>query len=170
MAYHDLATNVVTIAYVGDSRAMLGRRKLKKKTDLYTLFETVDHKPDQASEKKAIEAKGGRVIFDGYYNHRVFAKDGMYPGLNMSRALGDVIGHREAGLRATPDVIAIDLNNRTILHNTPNEGESGKTLNFEYDDDEELLLLLCTDGVWEFMESKDAFEQMASKENEGKGE
>ncbi len=27
-----------------------------------------------------IEEKGGRVVFDGYYNYRVFAKAGMYPG------------------------------------------------------------------------------------------
>lgn len=37
-----------------------------------------------------IEKAGGRVVFDGYANHRVYAKNARYPGLNMSRCIGDV--------------------------------------------------------------------------------
>lgn len=65
---------------------------------------TEDHKPSLPAEKRRIEKNGGRVIFDGFFNHRVFAKDRMYPGLNMSRALGDTVAHREAGLCAVPDI------------------------------------------------------------------
>merc|ERR1712113_1319456 len=96
---------------------------------------TVDHKPNLDKEKKRIEAKGGRVVFDGFYNHRVFAAKGMYPGLNMSWAFGDKIAHDEAGLTAEPDVYEFD-------HKTESP-------------DKEVLLVLCTDGVWEFIESED---------------
>jgi len=102
---------------------------------------TIDHKPNLEAEKKRIESANppGRVIFDGYYNHRVFSCSGMYPGLNMSRALGDVVGHREAGLTEQPDVRVLDLS----------------PLRAQYDS---LILVVCTDGVWEFIDSKDAME------------
>merc|ERR1739848_882284 len=73
----------------------------------------------------------GRVVFDGFYNHRVFAMGGMYPGLNMSRALGDIVAHAEAGLSAVPDVKEIEV--------TPDMKQ----------------LLICTDGVWEFIDNKE---------------
>lgn len=134
MAFHDMRANKLWIAHVGDSRAVLGRRKPGAKPQVEDM--TIDHKPDLEEERARIEKNGGRVIFDGYYNHRVFAKAGAYPGLNMSRALGDCVGHREAGLTAMPDVKEVDLGS--------------------FGDDEELVLLLCTDGVWEFLSSEDA--------------
>jgi len=78
------------------------------------------------------------VVFDGFYNHRVFAMGGMYPGLNMSRAIGDIVAHKEAGLTAVPDVQTFEL-------------KEGRSKGFNY------LLLVCSDGVWEFIESQEAF-------------
>lgn len=84
-------------------------------------------------EKLRIEKAGGRVVFDGYANYRVYAKNARYPGtggcwswklfffgscchfklylsrppsprphlmwgLNMSRCLGDLLGHAECGM------------------------------------------------------------------------
>merc|ERR1719375_1850176 len=133
MCYHDYTTGVITVAHVGDSRAIVeigGRTE-----DL-----TVDHKPNLDKERKRIEAAGGRVIFDGFYNHRVFAKDGMYPGLNMSRALGDVTAHHKAGLTAEPDIKQIPVK-----------------------DIETALVVICTDGVWEFIESPEAVSILESR-------
>merc|ERR1712232_1554165 len=87
----------------------------------------------------------GRVVFDGYYNHRVFAQNGHYPGLNMSRAFGDIIAHKEAGLSAEPDIAVLDLT-------TAGRNDCG------------MSLLLCTDGVWEFIECKEAAEITAPKQ------
>jgi len=142
MAYHNLETDVLTIAHVADSRAVLGRRN--STADVKPAEElTQDHKPNLPGEKQRIEnsVPPGRVVFDGFYNYRVFAQGGPYPGLNMSRAIGDITGHKEAGLSAVPDVKVIDLK------------EERQTC-------EALMLVLCTDGVWEFIENEEAIEEI----------
>merc|ERR1719189_847454 len=146
MAYHCMKSNKLWLAHVGDSRSIVGSTDGKVCTPL-----TIDHKPDLEKEKRRIESADppGRVIFDGFFNHRVFAKTGMYPGLNMSRALGDCVAHRMAGLTAEPDVAEIDLE-------ASSEGGTG-----------DRLLILCTDGVWEFIENEKALEEALAG---GKGE
>jgi len=136
LAFHNMETDVLTIAHVGDSRSVLFSGDVPGEVK----HETEDHKPNLPAEKARIEKKGGRVVFDGYYNYRVFAKAGMYPGLNMSRALGDVVAHKEAGLTAEPELKVINLK------------ETRK--------DKPLTLLLCSDGVWEFINSGDALTRM----------
>jgi len=71
---------------------------------LFAVDLTQDHKPDDPAERERIENAGGRVIFDGFYNYRVYAKAGRYPGLNMSRALGDLAGYYDAGISPVPTV------------------------------------------------------------------
>lgn len=135
MAYHDIMAQKIWIAHVGDSRALVGTVG-SARCDLH--METIDHKPQLEKERYRIEHADppGRVVFDGYFNHRVFAREGHYPGLNMSRALGDCLAHRVAGLTAEPDVTMVDLESI----------ESHK----------DRVLVLCTDGVWEFIESLEA--------------
>lgn len=116
------------IAHVGDSRAAIVRQVPGGRVVGTPLTE--DHKPSTPAEKERIEANGGRVIFDGFYNHRVFARGQMYPGLNMSRALGDTVAHREAGLSGIPDVKQFEI---------PTDS---------------LGITLCTDGVWEFINNE----------------
>merc|ERR1712232_909391 len=84
-----------------------------------------------------IEASGGRVVFDGYANHRIYAKNGRYPGLNMSRCLGDLLGHADAGCSAEPEVSE------------------------KFIEDNDHILFLCSDGVWEFIKPQEAAEIVA---------
>jgi serine/threonine protein phosphatase PrpC len=126
MALHLVEKDVLIIAHAGDSRGVLY-------VDGKPHYSTEDHKPNLPAEKKRIESKGGRVVFDGYYNYRVFASRGNYPGLNMSRALGDTRAHDEAGLSAEPELKRIDLAELR---------DKGAR---------DLTLLICTDGVWEFI-------------------
>lgn len=65
----------------------------KASAEISAIDLTMDHKPDCPEERKRIEQAGGKVVFDGFYNYRVYNRTGKYPGLNMSRALGDLGGY-----------------------------------------------------------------------------
>jgi serine/threonine protein phosphatase PrpC len=125
------------LAHVGDSRAVLAQKRGGKlvATDL-----TEDHKPDIAVEKARIEKAGGTVAFDGHFNHRVFTKDGQ-GGLNMSRALGDITVSK-VGVSSVPETSTVPLSVSKVA--------------LEEDMQDELMLILCSDGVWEFIESDEA--------------
>jgi len=129
---HDKAQNQLTIAHVADSTCVLGRYTDETKTKFDGEALTRDHKPDLQDERKRIEKAGGRVVFDGYANYRVYAKNGQYPGLNMSRCLGDLLGHQDAGCSAEPETSVVKIEPH---HNA---------------------LLLCSDGVWEFIKPAEA--------------
>lgn len=125
----DTQTSKLYTAYVGDSRAILGKISKKSKkirvTDL-----SIDHKTNLPNEKKRIYASGGEVRkLEGDVPHRVFVKGRAFPGLAMSRALGDSIAQC-VGVSCEPDVSChkLDLNDEFIC--------------------------VCSDGVWEFLKSK----------------
>ncbi|CAG9472182.1 protein phosphatase PPM5, putative [Plasmodium vivax] len=121
------------VAYVGDSRAVLGRRKKGFPNVLEAFDLTKDHKPNSAAEKKRIINSGGQVLkLEGDIPYRVFLKNKFYPGLAMSRAIGDTIGH-QIGIISEPDFMEININ-----------------------EDEDILVLICSDGVWEFISSEEA--------------
>jgi len=129
---HDFNANKITLAHVADSTACMSTwtGEDKKQTTGVTL--TRDHKPDLKDEKARIVKAGGRVVFDGYANHRIYAKNGRYPGLNMSRCLGDLLGHADAGVSCEPEVSVRPIN--PLDH----------------------ILFICSDGVWEFINAQEA--------------
>jgi len=129
IAIHDIQKNKIFLAHVADSSAVLCKRAGQKFGGEPL---TRDHKPNLPDERKRIESSGGRVAFDGYANHRVYAKNGRYPGLNMSRCLGDLMGHNDCGLSCEPEVTVRELS-----------AEDG-------------TLLICSDGVWEFISPDEA--------------
>mmetsp|Transcript_118456 Transcript_118456/g.166539 ORF Transcript_118456/g.166539 Transcript_118456/m.166539 type:complete len:393 (+) Transcript_118456:60-1238(+) len=130
VAIHDHSDNSVTIGHVADSTAALGTKNVNAWSGVAL---TRDHKPNLKDEKARIEKAGGRVVFDGYANYRVYAKNARYPGLNMSRCLGDLLGHAECGMSCEPEVNKIAF-------------EKGK----------QYILLVCSDGVWEFISAQEA--------------
>lgn len=111
----------IICANCGDSRAILikdnGIGKLSR-----------DHKPELNDEKKRIIAAGGRV--DRIYGlgpFRVWFKDADYPGLAMSRSIGDTLAHR-IGVSNVPEIIEFNIQKSQPIG-----------------------IILASDGVWEFM-------------------
>merc|ERR1719316_1947460 len=72
---HSLDKNQLQISHVADSTCVLGKWKGEDKKEIEAIQLTRDHKPDLPDERKRIESCGGRVVFDGYANHRVYAKN-----------------------------------------------------------------------------------------------
>jgi serine/threonine protein phosphatase PrpC len=140
IAVQDTASGKVIIAHVADSTVVLGSWEDESKKECKGKVLTRDHKPDLPDEKARIEKSGGRVVFDGYANHRVYAKNARYPGLNMSRCLGDIMGHQDCGVSAEPEVT--ELQPKPLDH----------------------VLLLCSDGVWEFITADEAVKYVAAHE------
>merc|ERR1712151_1063889 len=128
----DHAQKKLTIAHVADSTVCMARFTDKVGGTIEGAALTRDHRPNLKDERARIEKAGGRVVFDGYANHRIYAKNGRYPGLNMSRCLGDLMGHADAGCSAEPEVTVRGV------------------------DPVDHVLLVCSDGVWEFMQPMEA--------------
>ena len=106
----------------GDSRAIL----ITKNNNIILLSR--DHKPELPEEKMRIEASGGRI--DKIYGmgpYRVWFKNEDYPGLAMSRSIGDRLAHR-VGVSDIPEIEEFDIG-----------------------DVKPLAIILASDGVWEFM-------------------
>ena len=129
----------VTVANVGDSRAVLLRRPRGggAEAPLVAAEVTVDHKPSLRAETRRILLKGGRVHATQYADGgegpvRVWLRDEDIPGLAMSRSLGDTVAKR-AGVISEPDVYTYTL--------APGD---------------DAFLLLASDGLWEFTSPADA--------------
>ena len=96
---------------------------------------STDHKPDLPSEYQRIQSCGGyvEIPYDMYGNKtgpsRVFKSGSQYPGLAMSRSLGDLMA-KECGVISTPQIIEYEINANTKY------------------------MVICSDGVWEFMNNE----------------
>lgn len=206
---HDHRSRVLHISHVGDSRCVLAKKDISvsKDENQWSAVElTIDHKPNLPAEMARIERKGGQVIFDGGYNYRVYAKGKRYPGLNMSRAMGDLRGFHDAGISAEPDLaqwmitdepelspsmtflniprpqLASEASNRTPGTPDAAKGDSKSAMSqsevehelqsvvsmgsksscaasvssHAIDPINDKFLLMCSDGVWEFLSSIEA--------------
>ena len=128
--------STISCAHVGDSRAVLSRKSSDGSRTCIDL--TNDHKPNNAAERARIEKKRGEVKkLPGDISHRVFVKGKDFPGLAMSRALGDLLA-QEIGVVCEPE-----------------------TRQYQVTDEDEFVLL-CSDGVWEFIPSLEAVKLVAS--------
>ena len=120
----------------GDSRAILITKRNnsnylnRRNNNIVELSR--DHKPDIPEEKQRIERSGGRVEkMYGMGPYRVWFKNEDYPGLAMSRSIGDRLAHR-VGVSDIPEI---------------------KMFNIE--EVIPLAIVLASDGVWEFMSNEE---------------
>mmetsp|Transcript_82988 Transcript_82988/g.130902 ORF Transcript_82988/g.130902 Transcript_82988/m.130902 type:complete len:388 (+) Transcript_82988:107-1270(+) len=131
------------VAHVGDSRAVLAKGS-RSAGELRCDVLTVDHKPDIEAERLRIVQRGGQVKqLQDDIPERVFLKDQNYPGLSMTRSIGDTVGV-EVGVISKPDICMREMSKGGRL------------------DEEWRFLLVCSDGVWEFISEQDAVNMVAS--------
>ena len=126
--------DTLTVANIGDSRALLIRSPDLPNYPPYAIPLTNDHKPDLPAEKQRILAAGGRVCpIPGMDSGpaRVWLKDADEPGLAMSRSIGDEVS-ASVGVTNIPEITVHKLDERDVC------------------------LLLASDGVWEFISNEEA--------------
>jgi len=133
---------------VGDSRAIMAERKFtfdEKTNEIINKYEVIelshDHKPNRKEERERIEKSGGEVDQE-FLNEtdeksdlpfRVWKKGCDYPGLAVSRSLGDKIAE-EIGVISEPEIIEIDINK-----------------NSKY-------IIMGSDGIFEYLTNNDVVE------------
>ena len=132
-----IGTHIICIN-IGDSRSIIAYNEQDDDQDLQYLESaqlSVDNKPDVPEEKNRILMCGGMVgkvknefgVEVGPF--RVWARGANYPGLAMSRSIGDLKG-KSIGIVPDPGIMEYDL------------CESSK------------YIIIGSDGVWEFLKNE----------------
>jgi len=133
-----ISQDKIFCANVGDSRSIL----ISENLNIFPL--SIDHKPELYQEKLRILNSGGRVSqVYGMGPFRVWLKNENYPGLAMSRSIGDGIAH-SVGVSDIPEI-----------------------KQFIMSDVKPLAIVTASDGVWEFMKNEDVREIVEKHINKG---
>lgn len=134
--------NKIICANVGDSRAIM----VKKNNVIVPL--SIDQKPNNPYEKKRIEASGGEVRQyvdeegEASGPHRVWKKGQMFPGIAMSRSVGDLIAS-SLGVICEPVFLEESI------------------------DKDCMFIVIASDGVWEFLNNKNVCDIVMSYYKKG---
>lgn len=117
------------VAHVGNSRAVLATMR---DAEVACWDLTSDHSAGRDDERRRIQAAGGQVRrLEGDDAHRVFIPGRMYPGLALTRSIGDAVA-AIAGVSCEPEVTCFGV-----------QQDWG-------------FVLVCSDGVWELVSSQEA--------------
>ena len=126
-------------ANAGDSRGIMicddSNNNNLSKTKIYPL--SYDCKPENPMEKQRIMEHGGIVKQNidekgnGSGPYRVWIKGETYPGLAISRSIGD-LDAKTIGVIPNPQIIEYDINQKTKY------------------------IIICSDGIWEFISNEEA--------------
>lgn len=117
------------LAWVGDSQVVLGRRDKKAKATILT----PEHSPKVESEKIRIYNNRGETRTSLDSKVRIYVRARMYPGLSISRSLGDILGHH-IGVTSEPKVKIQNI------------------------DPSDKVLAMATDGVWDVLSADEVIE------------
>jgi protein phosphatase 1G len=120
------------VANAGDSRCVVCREG--RAVDM-----SVDHKPEDDSERARIEKAGGHVTKDGRVNN----------GLNLSRAIGDHSYKKNSKLSLSEQMIT-SLPDLYYL---------------EIDPQKDKFMVLACDGIWNFMSSQEVCDYISERLN-----
>eukprot|EP00931_Biecheleriopsis_adriatica_P016287 TRINITY_DN1204_c2_g1_i1.p1 TRINITY_DN1204_c2_g1~~TRINITY_DN1204_c2_g1_i1.p1 ORF type:complete len:844 (+),score=140.18 TRINITY_DN1204_c2_g1_i1:81-2612(+) len=128
------------VANVGDSRAVLVSRKDADPSEFSVNRLTREHRPDDKEEAERIQSEGGEVrqLRPGSGTSRIFAPGCQWPALALTRSLGAAVAS-SCGVSSEPEVTSVRLN--------PDEDE---------------LLILGTDGLFEFCNTKEVATRLST--------
>jgi serine/threonine protein phosphatase PrpC len=112
------------IAWIGDSMVTLWGNGREKTRNLFVT--DVSHSPELPAEKYRIYDNRGEIRETNDGKQRIFLRARMYPGLKVSRTIGDLIPH-QIGVISQPQFKTVELTN-----------------NDKY-------FIMGTDGLWEMM-------------------
>lgn len=133
--------DLVVCANVGDSRAIIANKKSSWSFKILSH----DHKPENETEASRILNAGGRIKSMFGPGLRIWLADRDIPGLSITRSIGD-LACRSIGLISKPEIIYKRL--------------------IPFDQ----LIILATDGIWEFIDSQEAVDIVGELRKEGKSE
>ena len=131
--------DILKVANIGDSRLIIGT--LAQDNSMAAVEVSIDHKPDRPDEEARIKKKGGRVFAVQYDDGidgpaRVWLAHMDIPGLAMSRSLGDTVAH-SCGVISEPELFEKRLSPR------------------------DKILIVASDGLWEFVSNQEAIDVAA---------
>ncbi|GJM88355.1 hypothetical protein PR202_ga04410 [Eleusine coracana subsp. coracana] len=131
--------DLVVVANVGDSRAVLATKVDDDGGAVVAEQLTVDFKPNLPQEEERIRECNGRVhcLGDEPGVHRVWLPDRESPGLAMSRAFGDYCV-KDYGVISAPEVTQRRISSR------------------------DQFIILATDGVWDVISNEEAVQIVAA--------
>ena len=127
--------NYLISSNVGDSRAIM----IKENNEIIEL--SLDQKPENENEKKRILKMGGVIsqcndLYDDGKEggpFRIWVKGCDYPGIAMSRSIGDKIAH-DIGVISEPEILDFNL------------------------DDKCKYLIMGSDGLWQYLKNENVVE------------
>lgn len=129
-----IGNNITITLNIGDSRSILVKMDSNKNFTVEQM--SIDHKPSIETEKERINSKGGLIETapdDKEGPLRIWVKNSDYPGMCVSRSIGDEI-HQSVGVISDPEI-------------------------FERKIDETNAFIVCaSDGVWEYLSNEKVME------------
>ena len=135
--------NHIICSNVGDSRGLVAFDEQIEGDDGLNYLEaaqlSIDYKPELLEEQKRILMSGGVVekmkneFGQGVGPFRVWARGKEFPGLAMSRSIGDLNG-KNIGIISDPGILEYDLSESTKF------------------------IVVCSDGVWEFLTNENVID------------
>ena len=129
----------ITIGFVGDSRCIIARERKAGTKAFELVYQTMDQTCERKDERRRIKESGGECKrLKGDIPRRVFVKDHGYPGLAMTRSIGDTSGEA-AGIIPTPEIFRVRINR-----------------------DSEQFVVVASDGIWEFLSSESVVQIISS--------
>lgn len=142
----------ITVANVGDSRAILGTTP-HGGDQLHAIPLSNDQTPRRRDEAARCQRAGARILSFGQINGttdedsdsedppRVWAKNGKYPGTAFTRSLGDAVAER-LGVSAQPEMLSLTLS------------------------EAERYIVLASDGIFDVMSNQQVIDMCAAHDDD----